>query len=226
MGRVEGPKKEGSVSKRVRWAGLICIGLSLAGCQLFGPPGPQVLYEERFSSAENNPWWTGEQEGYRIWIAEGKYQWEVQPNMVPGVRCPSAGSFEDFVLTVEVEHRGGIPNKSGSGVIFRSTDWNNYYVFVISPTGTFRVRKVVGGTWTTLKDWTASPAIVQGVGVNRLTVIAVGPSLTFRVNDQEVYQTTDASLTGGVIGLYAVSYTGNEVMRIAFDNIVVASPAP
>ncbi len=57
-------------------------------------------------------------------------------------------------------------------------------------------------------------------------MIAVGPSLTFRVNDQEVYQTTNSSFTGGVIGLYAVSYTGNEVMRIAFDNIVVASPAP
>ncbi|MCS7240013.1 MAG: hypothetical protein NZ651_02045, partial [Candidatus Bipolaricaulota bacterium] len=96
--------------------------------------------------------------------------------------------------------------------------------FVVSPDGTFRVRKVVGGTWTILKTWTSSPTIVQGSGVNRLAVKAVGPSLSFRINDQEVFQTADSAHAAGNIGLYAISFAGNETLRVAFDNVVVTAP--
>lgn len=134
--------------KHVGWSGVAALLPALAGCQLFRPPAPSVLYEERVSQAENNAWWVGQQEGYRIWIGDGKYQWAVQPNTFPRVRCSAAGQFEDCVFSVDVEHQAGLPDKSEAGLLFR-----------FSPDGTFRVRKVVGGTWTILKAWTSSPAI-------------------------------------------------------------------
>jgi hypothetical protein len=37
------------MSKGVRFFLLVVIVLAVGGCNLFGPPGPQLLYEERFA---------------------------------------------------------------------------------------------------------------------------------------------------------------------------------
>ncbi|MBC7222620.1 DUF1080 domain-containing protein [Candidatus Bipolaricaulota bacterium] len=195
----------------------------LGGCNLFSPPGPKLLYEERFSQGEGNTWFQGGGDTNRWWIADGKYHYEGQPQEWRGVKNSAAGQFQDSELKVDVEHISGIEDKSVARILFRVTDWNNYYSFEISPAGTYRLLKVVAGAWTTLKGWTAHDAIQKGPETNKVAVRAVGSQLTFFVNGQQVYQTTDDSLVGGQIGLGCGSYAGNTTLHIAFDNIEVWS---
>lgn len=107
--------------------------------------------------------------------------------------------------------------------MFRFTNWDNYYRFLISPAGTFCLEKKVAGTWTTLKGWTAHAAIHTGPATNKVAVVASGSQLVFFVNDQQVLQTSDDSLAKGEIGLGCGSYLGNTTLHIAFDNIEVWS---
>jgi hypothetical protein len=211
------------MSKGVRFFLLVVIVLAVGGCNLFGPPGPQLLYEERFAQAEGNSWYVGGGETYRFWIEGGKYHYESQPGEWRGVKNPAAGQFQDFQLKVDIEHIAGTANKTAPYIMFRIVDWDNYYRFLVSPAGTFSVDKRVGGTWTTLKGWTAHGAIYTGPGVNKVAVVANGPQLTFFVNDQQVYQATDDSLAEGQIGLGCGSYEGNTTVHITFDNIEVWS---
>ncbi|GAB4305486.1 MAG: hypothetical protein Kow0097_03910 [Candidatus Bipolaricaulota bacterium] len=202
---------------------LILAAVALGGCNLFGPSGPQLLYEERFSQAEGNSWFVGGGETYRFWIADGKYHYESQPEEWHAVKNSAAGQFEDFELKVDVEHITGIETKTALYIMFRIVDWNNYYRFMVSPTGTFRLEKRVAGTWTTLKGWTAHDAIHTGPGTNRVAVKASGSQLTFFVNGEQVYQTTDDSLVGGQIGVGCGSYAENTTLHATFDNIEVWS---
>ncbi|MGC9529807.1 MAG: hypothetical protein ACP5G2_04215 [Candidatus Bipolaricaulaceae bacterium] len=133
------------------WAVLLG-GVLLSGCSLFGPPGAQLLYEERFSQADGNKWVVGDYTSFRLWIAGGKYHLECQPDHSGTVNSSDAGQFDDFELKADVEHISGADNKSAAGLIFRFVDWDNYYEFYVSPVGTFRLRKIAGGTWTNLTD--------------------------------------------------------------------------
>lgn len=194
--------------------GVACLLLVLAvavlgGCNSFGPSGSKLLYEERFSQAAGNSWYIGEDEAYRWWIAEGKYHYESQPDQWRAVKNPVAGQFRDFELKVEVEHLSGVESKTSPFILFRVVDWDNYYRFFVTPGGTFALEKRVAGTWTTLKGWTSHEAIHRGPGINRVSLVAQGSQLTFFVNGQQVYQTSDDSLGGGQIGVGCGSHTGN-----------------
>lgn len=203
------------------WSILLCV-LLLAGCNLFRPPGPELLYQERFTQAEGNTWFVGENESRRFWIAGGKYHLECQPDSSGGSQNPSAGQYEDFELRADVEHISGINDKSAAGVIFRLTNWDNYYQFWVSPAGTFHVRKVVAGEFITIEGWTSHDAITVGTGVNKVAVVADGSSLVFRVNGQEVFRTTDTAHVGGNIGVRGNSWSDN-TMHVTFDNVEVWS---
>lgn len=208
--------------KAMLWAVLLG-GVLLSGCSLFGPPGAQLLYEERFSQADGNKWVVGDYTSFRLWIAGGKYHLECQPDHSGTVNSSDAGQFDDFELKADVEHISGADNKSAAGLIFRFVDWDNYYEFYVSPVGTFRVRKIAGGTWTNLTDqFDGDDAIHTGPGTNRLAVVANGSNLVFSINGQQVFQTTDASHPAGRIGVKGFSWP-DSTMHVAFDNIEVWS---
>ncbi len=201
----------------------LLVFLLPAGCSLFRPPRGELLYAERFTEAEGNSWWVGEEEGFRCWIADGKYHMESQPDNRPGVWNNAAGQFEDFELLVDVQHVAGRVDKSGAGVLFRFADWSNHYVFLVSPSGFFSLRRVVDGDWATLKSWTAHDAVHQGTAVNTLSVTVSGDDIVLKVNGQEVFHTTDSAVPAGGIGVRGSSSEGNATMHVTFDNIEVWS---
>ncbi len=202
---------------------VLLVLLLLAGCSLFRAPRGELLYEERFTEAAGNTWWVGQEEGFRCWIADGKYHMESQADNRPGVWNTAAGQFSDFELLVDVEHLAGLPDKSAAGALFRFVDWSNHYVFLVSPSGFFTLRKVVGGDWETLKSWTSHDAVRQGEAVNRLSVTASGNDIVLNVNGQEVFRTADPGPPAGGIGVRGSSSEGNTTMHVAFDNIEVWS---
>ena len=125
---------------------------------------------------------------------------------------------EDFLLDADVEVITSPPD-GNYGVIFRALDSDNFYLFRISPRGTFSLMKKVGGEWTVLTEWTLSDAIDTEEGaVNRLSVFAEGPQLAVLVNDEIVAQAVDEDLTEGQVGLAAGVYS-EPGLEIVFDNV-------
>jgi TolB-like protein len=121
---------------------------------------------------------------------------------------------DDFALEIEAQWMKGVESM-GYGTLFRVQDINNYYLFVITKDGYYKVDKVVDGSYKQLTSWERSTAI-NDKGVNYLKVVAVGKHLTFYVNNIKVKEMFDSTFSKGYYGMFS----GGGV-HAAFDNLVV-----
>lgn len=78
--------------------------------------------------------------------------------------------------------------------------WNKDYIFEYTNGGFFSIWKINAGTYTALKTWTSSSAIIPN-NWNTLKVIAVGSTLKFYINGTLVWTLTDASFKTGQAGV-------------------------
>jgi hypothetical protein len=134
--------------------------------------------------------------------------------------------WDDFGASdfrVEVDARPAAHLAGGVGLIFGRTE-NGYYLFEVSD-GSFIVLRhdSWSGTWTTLVDWTSSPAIRKGAETNHLKVIRSGTGISLYVNGQPVGGTTDSTHTGAGLGIAADAFSANFDGR--FDNFAVYTGA-
>ncbi len=133
----------------------------------------------------------------------------------------------DFLVEVDAAHvAGALDNEMG--VMFRQQDNDNFYVFMISSDGYYRLEKLVDGEWEQIIKWTASSAINTGEGSrNRFGVLAQGTKFRLFVNDVLIDEAEDDTFASGNIGL-AVGSFGEAGIEIAFDNIDLweLEPAP
>ncbi len=137
----------------------------------------------------------------------------------------------------------GLKSPAGSAVI-------NYYLFLASSDGYYRLVRNLSGRQQVLSAWIPSPFIRQGLDVaNRLTVRARGRELEFFINDQQLEFCIADSASGsstwvageclggqmrrivrddklltGRIALAAQSLQEAGVL-VAFDNLLVRMPA-
>lgn len=133
----------------------------------------------------------------------------------------------DFLVEVDAKHVAG-PLDNEMGVIFRQQDNDNFYVFMISSDGYYRLEKLVDGEWEQIIKWTESSAVNTGEGsLNRFGVLAQGTKFRLFVNDVLIDEAEDDTFDSGNIGL-AVGSFGEAGIEIAFDNIDLweLEPAP
>lgn len=157
--------------------------------------------------------------------------------------------FANFDLTAEARAVDG-PLNNGYGVIFRYRDPQNFYMFLVSSDGYYRVSRVVSGDQRILSEWIDSPIVAQGLDTpNRLRVVGQGERFQFYVNDQlaqlcipnnpdgvSTYRTglgcidgtmqnelVDSGIAEGRVGVVALSLAEPDVAA-AFDNVIVYSP--
>ncbi len=114
-------------------------------------------------------------------------------------------NFGNFTYQARMKRVGNSINSSGLVVrglpVFGSdNDWNTSYQFLYSQDGYFSVWKGLSGSWTTLKGWTTSAAIVDN-GWNVLKVTADGSQFRFYINNSLVWSGTDSALTTGQVGI-------------------------
>ena len=134
-------------------------------------------------------------------------------------------SFEDFRLQVDIASLDGSAAVS-YGVLFRMNERNEYYRFDITGDGRFMVEKANSdGSWTRfLNDWKRDNSIQIGQdSQNTLRVDAIGPSLSFYVNNHLVHSLTDSELTSGNIGLDLGTFDQPSASA-AFDNLIILAP--
>jgi hypothetical protein len=134
-------------------------------------------------------------------------------------------TFDDFVLEVDARQIAGHP-ESSYGVLFRMQSSQEFYRFEITGDGFYMLeRHNSDGAWTRfVDDWTAAPAINQGLNVvNRLKVTARGDALAVSVNDVLLREVRDARYTRGLLALDAGTF-GHPGLQVAFDNLLVYRP--
>jgi hypothetical protein len=188
---------------------------------LFFGSNDEILYEETFSGATSGDWYVGATGSFNWWTDNGKYYTLVKEAVFTVSPNGTEGPFVDAQIDLDVDHILGTPGQSGGGLIFRVADANNLYAFLVSPVGKFIVMKWVAGKQSTLLAWAESPAVNKGATRNHLTVVAIGPSLSFLVNKTEVAMLTDTSYTAGGVGVIAVAYDAAVDVLEGFDNLIV-----
>jgi hypothetical protein len=169
--------------------------------------------------------------------------------------------FADFDLWATVRYAAG-PEvgglEDGFGLIFRlqdkgneAIDDNDYYLFLISSDGYYRVIRRFGGERRVLSEWIDSPLINTGVGAtNDLRVTARGSEFAFYLNGERVplcipndpnalstysggqcfggaMQETlvDANIPDGQLGgVVIATESGTPEVAVEFDQMVVYAP--
>jgi hypothetical protein len=106
-------------------------------------------------------------------------------------------------------------------------DWemDQTYQIVIDPYyQDYFVEKLVGGNWTTLRNWTYSGAIRKNSATNHLRVDRIGTSIRVYINGTAMPALTDASITasGRDAGVVAFAYDDYPV-DMRFDNFHVTT---
>jgi inhibitor of cysteine peptidase len=126
----------------------------------------------------------------------------------PGLRATSTynANYTDVDYTAMIRRYGSTTSANtlmvrAGGAVGRDGHLANYYAFQITADGSFSVWKRVGGSPTSLYDWTSSSAISQGSAWNALRVVAKGSALRFYINGVLVWQGTDTSLANGRVGV-------------------------
>ena len=183
-----------------------------------------MLFEDDFSS-DQEVWYIGQDEdelGYfEAEITDGLYKLYMNS-------AAEDGNFslvelydmevDDFILEVDIEY---VEHSDDFlyGIVFRSDLEDNFYLFELDGDG-FLVALSTEEDWVELVEYTESPAI-NPEGPNQLIIEAIGPSLSFLINDEEVATIEDNTLEYGSIGLVVELFEEETEMYVEFDNLVV-----
>ncbi|MEM7111746.1 MAG: hypothetical protein AAF614_04890 [Chloroflexota bacterium] len=212
---------------------LLVIGLTLAGCDsndaiesaAVAPAAldPNTLFYDGFSPGQTGGWHLERDDMGQTAVFDD--QLVISINAPNTLQYSSLANelFDDFELTVDLRQLQGAPSSS-FGVLFRMVSPEQFYRFEITGDGFYMIeRRDNNGQWTRfVPDWTATPAINQGLNaMNQLTITAVGPSMRFAVNGAFLQEINDATYSLGNIGLDAGTF-GQTGLQVAFDNVHVS----
>ena len=177
----------------------------------------ELLYSDDFSDPESG-WDIREADDASTVYQNGAYH--ITVNDIDWVAWGNPYAyFTDFVLEVEATQVSGTDDND-VGVLLRYVDVDNFYRFEISGDGYYSFDLMEDDEWTTLIDWTDTPAIRQGNSTNTITVVCDGDLFTFYVNGEYLDECRDGTFAEGDIGLLAGTIEEAPV-HIAFDNVRV-----
>ncbi|MGC9399624.1 MAG: family 16 glycoside hydrolase [Anaerolineae bacterium] len=195
---------------RLLWIGMVILTACSRGTM-------SSVWQTSFDDAE--AWRIHSDAAAELKIDEGRLSIHIlQPGQVAWAAVEH--SFTDFKLQVEATQLAGPPDNE-YGVLLRMDDDARFYAFSVSGDGYVRASRYEDGRWEVLgPDWTAHEAVRQGAATNVLVVEARGPHFTFWVNEEQVLDVEDDTLSRGEIGLYAGAFDEAGV-NISFDNLYI-----
>lgn len=201
--------------KFLSWPLLLVAILALTALACAGG-GP---YVEEFDSVGS--WGSGDDADVTGNVNNGRF--EILVKAESGIYWSTGGEdFSDGTYEVEATQLEGTVD-NGYGLLFRSNENDDFYLFEVSGDGFVWIGLCKGGCEDDVvmlvgDNWFASDAVNQGLNAtNRLRVQAEGGNLIFFINDQEVGRATDTTLTTGDIGIL-VETLGEGGVKVAFDN--------
>ncbi|MFN8459967.1 MAG: FHA domain-containing protein, partial [Anaerolineae bacterium] len=184
------------------------------------PADLALIYEDDFDDSASG--WDDAFDSYTTkQYGNNRYQIEVTTSNLVAWGLANR-DVADFEVEVEAKFEDG-GQSNGYGLLFRFQDRENFYRFDISGDGYYLLSKFVKGEWTTLEDWTASPAIKTGNSANILKVAAFGSDITVWANGQQLASFSDDSLSHGNFGFFAGTFSDPHIWA-SFDNLKLWTP--
>jgi len=181
------------------------------------------IYREDFNGPVK--WYTGEFNSETIVaVKDGRYTIERRDstNYVYFYENVDIDFTKNWSIETTLRQPSG-DNSHGVGVVFGSKDVNNFYEFVTSADGQFRVNRFTEGSYREFMKWTEHSAIKKGVQDNVLMIRKVNDAMTFFVNDKPVF-----SMAGSFYAYYGnrVGFIVHGFRTLEADNIVVRQWEP
>jgi len=147
-------------------------------------PG-ELLYAASFDG-ETEDWELYPGNQVSMQVADNALRIAIHKQGKDGIYSPVSHYFGNFDITVQAQPLQGVFDGSDNnayGIIFRQQDRNNYYLFLISGDGYYRIQRVRNGSDKDMSGWVPSDSINQGTDVvNTLRVIGYQDHFRFFVN--------------------------------------------
>jgi tetratricopeptide (TPR) repeat protein len=177
----------------------------------FGPRRPPERIATSFRWLEPRPLPAVEAEFYSGRYERGGYILELRKDSYFAWETLSAGqSFSDVVLEADLEPDPS-NGHSAMGLLFRHVDDQNFYSFLLSSRGNFRIDVLFNRHPLRLVDWTRAPEPDSELraGAGRLVrIVAHGSRFSFHIDDEWVAELEDETLPAGGIGFAAQNFAG------------------
>lgn len=145
---------------------------------------------------------------------EGLYRMRMWPGVISWSILGVANA-ERFRFSTSVAVSADTPWGYG-GVMARHSDDSNLYMVQVDGAGRLRLIVQEEGVWSTLQDWTASPALRSAGSLNELTLQDDGETVSVYGNGTLLLNTDGISLPTGNTGVVAGSLQ-NDVAEANFD---------
>jgi hypothetical protein len=180
-----------------------------------------LLYFDNFSDPDSG-WPISDSGNVKLSYQEGEYEILIREQNYWGGAVPPLDDIAGYSVNADMRFQTG----SGGfyGLIFDREDWDQFYIYVISPYGqVFGVLRHDPAAWVVLIPFAVSPSINTGSTANHLRVDRAGDQITVYVNDQLLTSISDDAYSGisNEVGLFAQSSTQVPV-AMRFDNFTVS----
>lgn len=143
-----------------------------------------------------------------VQVEEGKVKVKPQPDIsnllvYKGILFTDA----DYCLTVRMPNKLTDNDNTMAGPIFWAKDYDNYYMFMITPSGFAEITRKVNGKWIDVVEWKQDADIKRPTGSqNLLEVKTDGSTISTFINGQPFASVKgQAPDGGGQIGMRAQS---------------------
>jgi hypothetical protein len=212
---------------------LTILVLAALACTLPSLPGsdkptatssdPNLLFSDDFSDTGSG-WDVNSASDGSTGYASGAYRVVVTTTDMMLWGNPYQTFQNDVRIAVDATKSGG-PDDNALGILCRYQDVDNFYLLMISSDGYTGIGMFKNAEFTMLSGeyMDTSTAIKQGAATNHLEANCIGSTLTLLVNGTQTVTATDASFSGGDVGLFAKTFSEGNV-DILFDNLVVRKP--
>ena len=187
-----------------RYGACLVAALTLMSAPALACQGQKTLFSDNFREVDAS-WGLDSPD---VAVEEGKVKVKAQPDIsnlliYKGVVFTDA----DYCLSVRMPNTVANSDNTMAGPIFWAQDYDNYYMFMITPSGYAEITRKVKGKWIDIIPWREDTNILREAGkTNILQVETNGDSITTSINGVK-FQTVkgQAPDAGGQIGMRAQS---------------------
>ena len=218
-----------------RWlqAVMVAGAVTLAATPAFACKGAKTLFTDDFQEVDAS-WGLDAPD---VTVEDGKVKVKPQPNISNLLIYKGLNFGEaDVCLTVRMPNVVSNNDNTMAGPVFWQKDYDNYYMFMITPSGYAEIARKLAGKWVSVIDWKADSDIKTQAGAsNTLRVTLSGNTITAYVNDAK-FAAVKGQMPegGGRLGMRAQSeenqvdtwkFSALKVTDVATDAPAGAAPA-
>lgn len=159
-----------------------------------------LVYNENFRN--NKEEWSQKSDYYESIINEDNQCYlKVSENRTVGIRnYINLEQSSDYSIE-SILHKKSGKGTEGYGIVFGFKDWDNYYQFIISEYGSYRILGKFEGMDINVTDWKKSTAINTKNQRNQLKIFKFENEFIFSINGEVVDRTASKTLRGNHCGI-------------------------